>query len=40
MSEQHTTEQVLSDALTDDELGLVVGGSDGPSGPTDNTGAR
>ena len=24
--------------LTDDDLTQVVGGSDGPSGPTDNTG--
>ena len=40
MNEQITNEQVLSDVLTEDELGNVVGGSDGPSSPTDNTGAR
>ena len=40
MSEQHTTEQVLSDTLADDELAVVVGGTEGPGGLTDGTGAR
>ena len=40
MSEQHTNEQVLSDALTDDELAVVVGGGDGPGSPGDDTSAR
>ena len=40
MSEQQTTEQGLSDMLTDDELAGVVGGGDAPGGPGDNTGAR
>jgi hypothetical protein len=40
MTEQGTTEQTRCEALTDDELTQVAGGSDPPGGPGDNTGAR
>ena len=40
MNEQMEKEPVLGGALTEDELALIVGGSDGPGNPTDGTGAR
>jgi hypothetical protein len=41
MDGENTTEQAFSQALTEADLALVVGGGDGgPGGPTDNTGNK
>jgi bacteriocin-like protein len=40
MNEQDTTKQACSEALTENELAQVVGGTEGPGSPTDGTGAR